>query len=142
MGVNVSELLVRTLRMVHANAAGVSVKEAPGIVLGAVMGELALLHRDKVTLLTSASLRALGLWLEQLLAESTGKEGIGLLPVAGEALGDPSVYGEDRLFVSIRAQGERDEPLDHGLAALRSAAEPVVNIELEGPLDLGQEFFR
>ncbi|BFU92990.1 MAG: glucose-6-phosphate isomerase [Nitrospira sp.] len=142
MGVNVSELLVRTLRMVHANAAGVSVKEAPGIVLGTVMGELALLHRDKVTLLTSASLRALRLWLEQLLAESTGKEGIGLLPVAGEALGDPSVYGEDRLFVSIRTQGERDESLDRGLSALRSAGEPVVNIELEGPLDLGQEFFR
>ena len=142
MGINVSELLARALRMVHVNAAGVSVKEAPGIVLGVMMGELALHHRDKVTLLTSASLRALGLWLEQLLAESTGKEGIGLLPVVGEALADPSVYGEDRLFVSIRAQDERDESLDRGLAALRSAGKPVVNIQLEGPLDLGQDFFR
>ncbi|MDF0643803.1 MAG: bifunctional transaldolase/phosoglucose isomerase [Nitrospira sp.] len=142
MGVNVSELLVRALRMAHAHATCVPAKEAPGIVLGAVMGELALRRRDKVTLLTSASLRAVGLWLEQLLAESTGKEGLGLLPVAGEGLGDPSVYGKDRLFVSIRARGEQDESMDRGLAALRAAGEPVVSILLEDPLDLGQEFFR
>ncbi|MDF0675192.1 MAG: bifunctional transaldolase/phosoglucose isomerase [Nitrospira sp.] len=142
MGVNVSELLVRALRMVHANAACVPVKEAPGIVLGTVMGELALHHRDKVTLLTSPSLRALGLWIEQLLAESTGKEGVGLLPVAGEAFGESSVYGDDRLFISIHAQDERDESLDRNLAALQAAGKPVVSIQLEDPLDLGQEFFR
>lgn len=142
MGVNVSELLVRALRMVHANATCVPVNEAPGIVLGAVMGELALHRRDKVTLLTSTSLRALGLWLEQLLAESTGKEGAGLLPVVGEAFGEPSVYEEDRLFVSIRAQDDRDELLDRSLATLRAAGKPVVSIQLKDPLDLGQEFFR
>ncbi len=99
-------------------------------------------RRDKVTFLTSASVRALGLWLEQLLAESTGKEGVGLLPVAGEALGEPSVYGEDRLFVSLEVQRERDESLDRGVAALRAAGKPVVSIQLEDALDLGQEFFR
>ncbi len=142
MGIDVAELLVRALRMVHANTTCVPVKEAPGIVIGAVMAELALHRRDKVTLLTSSSLRPLGLWLEQLLAESTGKEGLGLLPVAGEALGEPSVYGEDRLFISICTQGECDESLDRGLAALQAAGEPVVSIQLEDPLDLGQEFFR
>lgn len=142
MGVNVSELLVRALRMMHANAVCVAVKDAPGIVLGTVMGELALHHRDKVTILTSASIRALGLWIEQLLAESTGKEGTGLLPVAGEPFGDPSVYGVDRLFVMIRVQGEPDESLDRSLATLRAAGKPVVSIQLDDPLDLGQEFFR
>ncbi|MDF0666547.1 MAG: bifunctional transaldolase/phosoglucose isomerase [Nitrospira sp.] len=142
MGINVSELLVRALRMAHANTTCLSIKETPGIVLGAVLGELALHHRDKVTLLTSASLRALGLWLEQLLAESTGKEGTGLLPVADEACGESFVYGEDRLFVSIRTQDEHDESLDRSLAALQATGKPIVDIHLEDPLDLGQEFFR
>ena len=82
------------------------------------------------------------MWLEQLLAESTGKEGKGLLPVSGEPLGDPSVYGDDRLFIYFRLKGKTEDSLEQGVTALREAAHPVVTIQLNDPLDLGQEFFR
>ncbi|HYM90163.1 MAG TPA: hypothetical protein VEW91_00855, partial [bacterium] len=98
MGVDVAGLLDRALHLVRACASCVPTAENPGIVLGAVMGELARRGRDKVTLLVAEPVASLGMWLEQLMAESTGKAGTGLLPVAGEPLGDPGVYGEDRLF--------------------------------------------
>lgn len=142
MGVDVAELLARALRMVHACASCVPVAENPGMVLGAVMGELALHGRDKVTFLVPDSVATLGMWLEQLLAESTGKEGTGLLPVAGETVGLPAVYGEDRLFVHLRLKGESDEVLERGVVALREAGHPVVTIRMDNRLDLGQEFFR
>jgi transaldolase/glucose-6-phosphate isomerase len=142
MGVDVAELLERALRMVHACASCVPVVENPGVVLGAVMGELALHGRDKVTLLVPGSVATLGMWLEQLLAESTGKEGTGLLPVAGETVGPPTVYGEDRLFVYLRLKGEDDEVLERGVAALQEAGHPVVTVQMDDRLDLGQEFFR
>ena len=103
MGVDVNELLARALRMVHACASSVPAQENPGLMLGAGMGELAKNNRrNKVTFIVPDTICSLGMWLEQLLAESTGKEGTGLLPVAGEPLGKPSVYGEDRVFVYIR----------------------------------------
>ncbi len=142
MGLNVAELLARSLRMVHACASCVRVEENPGVVLGAVMGELARHGRDKVTFLVPEPIATLGMWLEQLLAESTGKEGTGLLPVAGEPIGDPSAYGDDRLFVTIRLQGEVDEALERGVAALQEAGQPVVTIQMDDRMDLGQEFFR
>jgi hypothetical protein len=82
------------------------------------------------------------MWLEQLLAESTGKEGKGLLPVSGEPLGDPSVYGQDRIFIYYRLKGKNEDSLEQGMTALREAAHPVVTIQLNDPLDFGQEFFR
>jgi len=88
------------------------------------------------------SIEALGMWLEQLLAESTGKEGTGVLPVAGEPPGPPSVYGDDRLFVHIRLKGQADEDLEDRITALRRAAHPTVTIFMDDLLDLGQEFFR
>jgi transaldolase/glucose-6-phosphate isomerase len=142
MGLHVAELLARALRMVHACASCVPVDENPGVVLGAVMGELARHGRDKVTFLVPESIATLGMWLEQLLAESTGKEGTGLLPVAGEPMGDPLAYGDDRLFAYIRLQGEIDEALERGVAALQEAGQPVVTIQMDDRLDLGQEFFR
>jgi hypothetical protein len=84
----------------------------------------------------------LGMWLEQLLAESTGKEGTGLLPVAGEPLGDPTVYGDDRVFVYIRMKDTADKVLERGVSALSEAGQPVITIYLDDLLDLGQEFFR
>jgi hypothetical protein len=84
----------------------------------------------------------LGMWLEQLLAESTGKEGIGLVPVAGEPLGTPSVYGNDRFFIYICLKGKGDQALDSGIATLRDAGHPVLTIQLQDRMDLGQEFFR
>jgi transaldolase/glucose-6-phosphate isomerase len=142
MGLNVAELLARALRMEHACASCVPVAENPGVVLGAVMGELAREGRDKVTFLVPEPIATLGMWLEQLLAESTGKEGTGLLPVAGEPIGDPSAYGDDRLFAYIRLQGEVDEALERSVAALQEAGQPVVTIQMDDRMDLGQEFLR
>jgi len=142
MGLDVPELLAQALRMVHACNSCVSIQENPGLVLGAVMGELAHHGRDKVTFLVPETIATLGMWLEQLLAESTGKDGTGLLPVAGETIGEPSIYGDDRLFVYLRLKDEIDQTLEHGIDHLREAGHPVVTIQLDSPLDLGQEFFR
>jgi transaldolase/glucose-6-phosphate isomerase len=142
LGIDVAELLARSLRMAHACASCVPVKDSPGMVLGAAMGELARCGRDKVTLLVPEPIASLGLWLEQLLAESAGKEGTGLIPIAGEPLGSPGVYGEDRLFVDIHLKGRADEARERGIAALRAAGQPVITIRLDDLLDLGQEVFR
>lgn len=141
-GVDVAGLLDRAVHMVHACASCVPVEGNPGLVLGAVMGELARRGRDKVTLLVSEPAAILGMWLEQLMAESTGKNGTGLLPVADEPLGDPHVYGEDRLFVYIRLGAKEEEAVEHGMAALRQAGHPVVTIRMDDLFDVGQEFFR
>ena len=142
MGINVGELLSRALRMVRACGPAVPMLENPGIVLGAVMGELALRGRDKLTLFMPESIIPFGLWLEQLLAESTGKEGKGILPIDNEPPGIPSNYGEDRLFVSIRLQDEVDEALEHFIRELQQAGQPVITIQMDDRLDLAPEFFR
>jgi len=143
MGIDVSELLARALRMVHACASSVPTQENPGLRLGAALGELAKNHkRNKVTFVLTESLSPLGMWLEQLLAESTGKEGTGLLPVAGEPVGEPAVYGEDRVFVYIRMKDTVDKILERSISSLREAGQPVITIYLDDLLDLGQEFFR
>src|SRR5581483_1936158 len=108
--------------------------------LGVIMGELAVLGRDKITFVCSPGIDAWGAWVEQLIAESTGKEDKGVLPVADEPVGAPSVYGGDRLFVSLRLARETSN--DAALTALRSAGQPVVQIDLADPYDLGGEFFR
>lgn len=143
MGVDVNELLERALRMVHTCASSVPARENPGLMLGAVLGELAKNHkRNKVTFLVPEVISTLGMWLEQLLAESTGKEGTGLLPVTGEPLGEPAVYGEDRVFVYIRMKDTVDKILESHVSALRESGQPVITINLDDLLDLGQEFFR
>jgi transaldolase/glucose-6-phosphate isomerase len=114
----------------------------PGALLGAVLGEAALTGRDKVTFVLSPAIESLGLWLEQLIAESTGKEGKGIVPVAGEPLGAPDVYGEDRVFVALTLAGERDPARESRLAALSSAGQPVVRHVLQDSYDVGGEFFR
>jgi glucose-6-phosphate isomerase len=141
-GVDLRELLERGSRMARASESDVPAGDNPGVALGAAMGELARRGRDKVTLLVSQPIATLGMWLEQLLAESTGKDGTGLLPVADEPLGAPSVYGEDRLFAYVRLGETGDGVLERGIAALREAGHPVVTIRMHDPLDLGQEFFR
>jgi glucose-6-phosphate isomerase len=107
--------------------------------LGAIMGELARTGRDKVTFLTSAEISSFGDWVEQLIAESTGKEGKGILPVVGEAAGAPEVYGNDRLFAYLRL-GD-DETHDSAARALEEAGHPVVWIRLDDLYDLGSQFF-
>jgi len=140
MGVEVGQLLDRALHMEHACTSCVPLRDNPGVVLGAAMGELGRRGRDKITLIVSEPIAALGLWLEQLMAESTGKAGTGLLPVADEPVGDPSVYGQDRVFAYLRlGQGNG---LDGSVDGLRRAGHPVVTIQMDDPLDAGQEFFR
>ncbi len=106
------------------------------------MGVLGRRGRDKVTLILSPRIHDLGAWLEQLIAESTGKQGRGLIPVDRERLGSPEVYGDDRLFIYIRLAPGADAVQDAGVAALEKAGKPVVRISLGSPYDLGEEFFR
>lgn len=142
MGLDVDTILSRGLAMEDACGPEVPVGRNPGMVLGAVMGEMALRGRDKLTLIAPEGISTLGMWLEQLVAESTGKEGKGILPVAGEPVGDPSVYGKDRLFVYLRLDSEVDGTLESGVRALRKAGHPVLVIPMADRLDIGREFFR
>jgi transaldolase/glucose-6-phosphate isomerase len=142
MGLDVRRFLDRADEMVQACAAVVPPEENPGVVLGAILGVLAAHGRQKVTLIVSPRLRALGAWVEQLLAESTGKDGRGLIPVDGESPGAPAVYGADRLFVYVRLEAAPDPDQDAAVQALEGAGQPVVRIAVADLYDLGQEFFR
>jgi transaldolase/glucose-6-phosphate isomerase len=142
IGVDVETLLHRAHRMAEACASCVPALENPAAWLGAILGEGALAGRDKATFVLSPGIASFGLWVEQLIAESTGKEGKGILPVADEPLGPPEVYGADRVFVSLVLAGEADRGIESRLAALESAGHPVVHLRLDDRYDLGLEFFR
>jgi glucose-6-phosphate isomerase len=142
MGVALDRFLGNTLRMVEACAGDVPASRNLGGILGATLGTLGRGGRDKVTLVTSPGIGDLGAWLEQLLAESTGKQGKGLIPVDRETIAAPDRYGRDRLFVYLRLQSGPDASQDHGVEALVQAGQPVVRIEVDEPYTLGQEFFR
>jgi len=139
MGVNVAELLERAVEMEHSCADSVPVEGNPGVWLGAVLGRLATQGRNKVTLITSPKVATFGYWVEQLIAESTGKEGKGIVPIEGEPVGKPAVYGDDRLFVYIRMDAD---PPNRAVKALEKYGHPVVTLTLRDKLDLGGEFFR
>jgi transaldolase/glucose-6-phosphate isomerase len=141
-GVDLAELLARGRAAAAACGPGVPPAESPGLVLGAAMGELARAGRDKLTLYTSPAIRTFPDWLEQLVAESTGKSGTGIVPVAGEPLGAVAAYGGDRFFVALRVDGDSDPALDRHLDALEGAGHPVARLRLADPLDLGYEIFR
>ncbi len=141
-GINIAELLDRAVAMMRACGSEGDVQDNPGLQLGATMGVLSKEGRDKLTLVVPEKLHDLGLWLEQLLAESTGKEGKGVLPVAGEPLSTPEVYGHDRLFVYVGYQDTPDTENRDKLKTLEEAGHPVVTILMNEPLDLGAEFFR
>lgn len=142
MGVDVEALLRQAERMCQRCDATVPATDNPGITLGTVLATLAQAGRDKVTLIISPAVSDLGAWLEQLIAESTGKEGKGLIPVDNEPLGEAHVYDNDRVFVYIRyadgAVPEQDAMVD----AVQSAGHPVVRIDCTSLMNLGQEFFR
>ena len=142
MGIDVPRFLDRTALMVHACASCVPPEENPGVRLGAILGAAVKSGRDKITLIASPGIAPLGAWLEQLLAESTGKEGKGIVPVDQEPLGAPEVYGADRLFAYLRLDGAADRAEDAAVDALEKAGQPVVRIAIADPHDLGQEFFR
>jgi len=143
MGVDVAKLLDRTEEMVCACMPSVPVGENPGVVLGTILGVAASqFGRDKVTLVPSPGISDLGAWLEQLVAESTGKAGKGLIPIDRELLGKPDVYGRDRMFVYLRLLSAPDAAQDQSVEELEQAGHPVVRILVDDPYDLGEEFFR
>ena len=141
-GLDVPRFLDRVEEMVHACASVVPANENPGVILGAILGTLHNAGRDKVTIFTSPGISDLGAWLEQLIAESTGKQGKGLIPVDREQIGSPDVYGSDRVFVYARLEKAPDAKQDAAVAALESAGHPVVRIAVPDVYDVGQEFFR
>lgn len=140
MGLDVREFLSRAVRTMSACGPSVPARENEAARLGCVIGALARAGRDKLTILTDEAISSLGLWIEQLVAESTGKEGLGVVPVVGEPLGPPEAYGDDRVFVYVHADAI-DPHADAALTALERAGQPVVRRALNGPLDLGAEFF-
>ena len=142
MGLDTKKFLERTEEMVEACASCVPVEENPGVVLGLILGSAAKAGRDKVTIITSPGIYDLGAWLEQLLAESTGKQGKGIIPVDRETIGAPDLYGNDRVFAYLRLDSAPDAQQDAQVAALEKAGHPVVRIAVGDKYDLGQEFFR
>jgi transaldolase/glucose-6-phosphate isomerase len=141
MGLDVDTLLQRTDVMVDA-CRNEDPRDNPGVVLGTILGVAGVRGRDKVTFVTSPRLSDLGAWLEQLIAESTGKNGRALIPVDREALAPPAVYGNDRVFVYVRHASAADAGRDAAVDALESAGHPVVRIDIDDVIDLGQELFR
>ena len=140
IGIDVRDFLERAVAI--GKQCKISDDQNPGLLLGLMLGELAKSGRDKVTLVTSPKLWDFGAWLEQLLAESTGKNGRGLIPVDLEELAASDVYGEDRVFVYIRLRGDANAEQDTGIENLRAAHFPVIQIDVAELLDLGAEFFR
>jgi transaldolase / glucose-6-phosphate isomerase len=142
MGIDTKKFLDRTQEMVRACGASKPVEENPGAVLGIILGRAALSGRDKVTIITSSDISDLGAWLEQLLAESTGKVGKGIIPVDREELAAPEEYGSDRVFAYIYTEHGTHVGIDAKVAALEKAGHPVVRISMADIYDLGAEFFR
>lgn len=142
MGVDVPKLLDNAETMATSCSSCVPIDKNPGVRLGHILGALAKHGRDKVTLTASPGIQDFSAWLEQLLAESTGKQGRGIIPVAGERLGPPEVYGNDRLFVYLRLESGADPAQDAATERLEKAGQPVVRIALQDRYGLGQEFFR
>ncbi len=142
MGLDVTRLLQRAEAMAQKCGPDRPVSENPGAWLGAAMAQMAAKGRDKLTLVASPSLQSFGLWVEQLLAESTGKEGKGIIPVSGEPHLSPEGYGEDRQFVYLRLEGDDNAGSDDFAMAIAEESHPLICIDLQDRYDLGAEFYR
>ena len=144
-GIDVARLL-DTAASMRDRCLGDDAQANPGLQLGALLGAMTLAGRDKVTLITPPPIDSFGLWVEQMIAESLGKEGRGIVPVAGEPLLSPDCYGDDRLFIYLRTGRGGDEPglhwCDDAVERLETAGHPVARLELTSVYDLGAEFFR
>ena len=140
MGIDVGRFLDRTSEMVRV--CSLEAHDNPGVLLGAVLGIAHRQGRDKITIITSPGISDLGAWLEQLLAESTGKNGKGLIPVDRESVGAPESYDDDRLFVYLKLKSDQDVSQGAAVQALEEADQPVVRISVSDIYNLGQEFFR
>ena len=142
MGLDIAALLDRADCMREGCASCVAAHDNPGASLGAAMATLARNGRDKLTLLASPTIGSFGLWVEQLIAESTGKEGKGIVPVAGEPLLPADAYGDDRAFVYLRLEGDNDTETDAAVELLSTSGQPVIRLDLRDKYDLGAEFYR
>jgi transaldolase/glucose-6-phosphate isomerase len=142
IGVATRDFLERTAEMARSCTASAPPIENPGVILGAILGVAAKHGRDKLTIITSPGIASLGAWLEQLLAESTGKLGRGIVPIDAEPVGLPAVYGADRVFAYLRLLSDQDDGHDREVAALEAAGQPVVRITVSEATQIGQEFFR
>lgn len=141
-GYDVNLLLDRGLGAMHANDKTVDPRRAPGVTFGAAIGSLALEGRDKLTILTHPAVRAFGAWAEQLIAESTGKTGRGIVPIEGERLGVPEDYGTDRVFVYVGSNlPDPDAGVESKLQALEAAGHPIVRLAMNDSYDLGEQFY-
>lgn len=141
VGVDIEKLLDRASQMAERCKPDVPIDENPGAVLGAAMGMAARQGRDKLTLLTDLPIAAFGDWVEQLIAESTGKEGTGILPVVGEEFDSSAYYGEDRFFVSLSVEGEKRRTGSTDFQVLEEAGHPVMSLQLRDIYDIGGQFF-
>jgi transaldolase/glucose-6-phosphate isomerase len=141
-GIDVRSLIKHSLAMMRSCGPDVPPHENPGAQLGLALGLAGLEGRDKVTITSSKKVADFGAWAEQLIAESTGKDGKGLIPIDGEPLGDVALYGNDRFFIDLRTEGETDTAHEEKLAALEQAGHPVVRIVMKSIEHIGQEFFR
>ncbi len=141
MGLDLKEFLYSAALMQRSCAAGTPPDENPGVQLGAIIGTAARAGRNKVTIIASPGIYDVGAWLEQLLAESTGKQGHGIVPVDLEPLGAPGVYGEDRVFAYLRLTTAPDAAQDAAVAALEQAGQPVVRLSLSSTTEVAQQFF-
>jgi transaldolase/glucose-6-phosphate isomerase len=142
MGLDLSKFLKITHKMVKACGPATAPEKNPGVILGTILGVAANHGRDKITVFTSPGISDAGAWLEQLIAESTGKVGKGIIPVDREKIGKPAVYGNDRVFAYLRLAKENNRAMDAAVTALEKAGHPVVRIVVGTKFDLGQEFFR
>jgi len=142
MGLDVTKFLRNTEEMVKACDASSAADLNPGVILGTILGVAANHGRDKITIITSPGISDLGAWLEQLIAESTGKIGKGIIPVDRERLAKPAIYGNDRVFAYLRLASRPNKAQDAAVAAIEKAGHPVVHISLQNVYNLGQEFFR
>ncbi len=142
IGMNVATLVDRAIRMTHSSAGCVRVDQNLGVSLGGALGALKKAGRDKLTFIISPAIGAFGLWVEQLIAETTGKNGIGIVPVCDEPLVAATAYGKDRAFVYLRLGNGADAAQDAAFEAIKQAGIPTVQISLSDKIDLGEEFMR
>ena len=141
IGLDLEKLLDQAQDCADACGFDVPLERNPGVVFGAALGTLAVTGRDKLTLITSTPIRSFGAWVEQLIAESTGKQGTGILPVDQEPFGAPAVYGDDRIFVFLKMSGRPAEECDRAVATLKEAGFPAITIEISDLYEVGALFF-
>ncbi len=141
MGIDLNELLLRASKMLDECRIQKPLSQNPGVALGVAIGVLAAGGRDKLTFLLPGPISSFAMWLEQLIAESTGKDGTGVIPVSGDPVENRQNYGEDRLFVEFRMRNEPEEALEAKAGSLRKAGHPVITVYMRDRLDLGEQFF-